>query len=143
MLAMAVMLFGHSVFAQNTCGLLDNYINVKNELVNGDNRAAGTAINTFYEDVKNEGNFTHKADLLKATEKLSKAGTNLEKQRAAFNDVSTTMWKLIKGSDKVSQPVYYQYCPMKKAYWLSKEKEIKNPYYGSSMLTCGKVEETK
>ncbi|MAQ74933.1 MAG: hypothetical protein CL613_01215 [Aquimarina sp.] len=32
---------------------------------------------------------------------------------------------------------------MKKAYWLSKEKDIKNPYYGSSMLTCGKVAETK
>jgi hypothetical protein len=51
--------------------------------------------------------------------------------------------ELVKPSDKVNQPVYYQYCPMKKAYWLSKEKDIKNPYYGSSMLTCGKVAETK
>lgn len=43
----------------------------------------------------------------------------------------------------MNHAVYYQYCPMKKAYWLSMEKEIKNPYYGSSMLTCGKVIETK
>ena len=28
---------------------------------------------------------------------------------------------------------------MKKAYWVSQESEIKNPYYGSSMLSCGKV----
>ncbi|RYF82932.1 MAG: DUF3347 domain-containing protein, partial [Chitinophagaceae bacterium] len=34
------------------------------------------------------------------------------------------------------------YCPMKKALWLSNEKAIKNPYYGSAMLTCGKVTET-
>jgi hypothetical protein len=31
---------------------------------------------------------------------------------------------------------------MKKAYWLSPDKAIKNPYYGSAMLTCGKVTET-
>ena len=39
-------------------------------------------------------------------------------------------------------PVYKAYCPMKKAYWLSAEKEIKNPYYGSAMLSCGSVMET-
>ena len=42
--------------------------------------------------------------------------------------------------------IYYQYCPMynggKGANWLSKENTVKNPYYGSMMLTCGKVVET-
>jgi len=28
---------------------------------------------------------------------------------------------------------------MKKSSWLSNDTSIKNPYYGSSMLTCGKV----
>jgi hypothetical protein len=32
---------------------------------------------------------------------------------------------------------------MKKAYWLSRGKEIENPYYGSAMLSCGKIVETK
>lgn len=142
-LAITVMLFGVSAFAQNTDNLLNNYISVKNALVNSDSKAAGTAIGKLNEAIKSEKDFAQKADLQKATEKLNKAGNNLEKQRAAFNDVSTIMWKLVKPSDKVSQPVYYQYCPMKKSYWLSKEKDIKNPYYGSSMLTCGKVAETK
>jgi hypothetical protein len=31
---------------------------------------------------------------------------------------------------------------MKKAYWISEEKGIENPYYGTGMLTCGKVTET-
>ena len=141
--AITVMMFGFSAFAQNTGNLLNNYISVKNALVSSDSKAASTAISALNEAVKSEGDFAQKAELQKATDKLSKAGNNLEKQRAAFNDVSTVLWKVVKSSDKVNQPVYYQYCPMKKAYWLSKEKEIKNPYYGSSMLTCGKVAETK
>ena len=140
--ALAVMLCSYSAFAQNTSDLLNKYINVKNALVNTNSKEANTAINTFYEAVKSENNFTQKSDLLGATEKLSKA-SSIEKQRAVFNDVSTIMWKLVKSSDKVNQSVYYQYCPMKKSYWLSYEKDIKNPYYGSSMLTCGKVAETK
>jgi len=141
-IASAVILFGFSAFAQNTKSHFDNYINVKTSLVNSDTKAASTAINVFYEAVKSDGNFGLKADLLKETEKLSKA-SSIEKQRDAFSDVSEVMWKLVKNSDKINQDVYYQYCPMKKAYWLSNEKAIKNPYYGSSMLSCGKVAETK
>lgn len=137
-----IMLYGFSAFAQNTEKLLNNYISVKNALVNSDNKATSQAIGAFYQSLKDEENFVRKNELLKAAEKLSKA-SNIEKQRAAFKDVSAIMWELIKDTDKVNQKVYYQYCPMKKAYWLSREKEIKNPYYGSSMLTCGKVVETK
>jgi len=42
--------------------------------------------------------------------------------------------------------VYYQFCPMaidnKGAYWLSEESDIKNPYFGDAMLTCGETKET-
>jgi Cu(I)/Ag(I) efflux system membrane fusion protein len=42
--------------------------------------------------------------------------------------------------------VYYQYCPMANsdqgAYWLSEIKEIKNPYFGEEMLSCGETRET-
>lgn len=140
---LAVVFFGHSAFAQDTGNLLNSYIHVKNALVNSNEKAASAAIGHFYQTLKAEANFPQKAALLKATEKLNKVGNNLEKQRATFNNVSTVMWKLVKGSDNVNQPVYYQYCPMKKTYWLSREKEIKNPYYGSSMLNCGKVAEIK
>lgn len=139
---MGIMLFGLSAFSQNTNNLFDKYISVKNALVKSDSKAAGTAIAALNEAVKNEAAFAQKEELLKAIKKLNKAN-NLEKQRDSFNEVSTQMWKLVKTSNKVNQAVYYQYCPMKKAYWLSKEKDIKNPYYGSSMLSCGKVAETK
>ena len=140
--ALVIMLFGFSAFAQNTSNLLTHYISVKDALVNSDSKTASQAINILYQSLKTEDDFVQKDDLLKTVEKMSKAN-NIEKQRAVFNDVTIVMWELVKNSDKVNQTVYYQYCPMKKAYWLSYEKDIKNPYYGSSMLTCGKVTDTK
>lgn len=66
-------------------------------------------------------------------------------QRDHFMSLSKNMYELIKVS-KSETPVYYQHCPMfnngKGANWLSKENAIKNPYYGSQMLTCGSTVET-
>ncbi|WP_201769083.1 MULTISPECIES: DUF3347 domain-containing protein [Rhodonellum] len=66
-------------------------------------------------------------------------------QRDHFNTLSDNMYQLLKVS-KYEEPVYYQHCPMansgKGANWLSKENAVKNPYYGSQMLTCGKTVET-
>ena len=38
--------------------------------------------------------------------------------------------------------LYQQFCPMydKGSAWLSTSNEVKNPYYGSKMLKCGKVQ---
>lgn len=69
------------------------------------------------------------------------ATTDLKKQRETFKLLSKNTYELIKVS-KSTEVVYKQYCPMADADWLSKEKAVKNPYYGSSMLTCGNVVET-
>ena len=39
---------------------------------------------------------------------------------------------------------HQQYCPMydKGSAWLSTNNEVRNPYYGSKMLKCGKVQKT-
>ena len=66
-------------------------------------------------------------------------------QRDHFTTLSKNMYTIIKVS-KQEKPIYYQFCPMansgKGANWLSKEETIKNPYYGSQMLSCGKTVET-
>jgi hypothetical protein len=63
----------------------------------------------------------------------------------AFMQVSEKMHELIKVAN-FDFPVYYQHCPMyndnKGANWLSLESSVKNPYYGSQMLSCGKTIET-
>ncbi len=87
---------------------------------------------------------THKTTLVRSVETI-KASQKLEEQRVQFEDVSKTMYTLV--NDFGTQTTLYkQYCPMafddKGAYWLSAQNEIKNPYFGDAMLTCGEVQET-
>lgn len=73
-------------------------------------------------------------------ESISNSG-DINKQRKFFKSLSKNLHDLLEVS-KTSEPVYYQYCPMEDANWLSREKEIRNPYYGTKMMTCGKTIET-
>ncbi len=70
----------------------------------------------------------------------------LADQRKAFSVLSAEMSTLIKANSLTSGQLYLEYCPMANnnegAYWLSNEKEIKNPYFGKAMLHCGVVKET-
>jgi Cu(I)/Ag(I) efflux system membrane fusion protein len=70
----------------------------------------------------------------------------IEEQRIAFSGFSDQFYKAIKTFGLMGKTAYYQFCPMAKngdgAYWLSETKEIRNPYYGESMLTCGETRET-
>ena len=65
--------------------------------------------------------------------------------RNSFINVSQTMIGMNGTFQPMNYPIYIQHCPMannnKGADWLSKEKEVKNPYFGSSMLSCGEVKQ--
>ena len=67
---------------------------------------------------------------------------DLNHQREHFANLSATMYTLAKSAKLSDQPIYRDYCPMKKSYWLSRELEIKNPYFGNQMLSCGDVSNT-
>lgn len=72
--------------------------------------------------------------------------TDLSAQRKAFASFSDALYKSIKLFGLGSMMAYYTYCPMANnktgAYWMSESKQIRNPYMGAQMLTCGKVKET-
>ncbi|MEO6136121.1 MAG: DUF3347 domain-containing protein [Ginsengibacter sp.] len=148
--AICATVFVQQSFAQNTSvpqssELLASYYNIKNALVNGDADKAAVSAELFVKNINGTGaELIHKSDkeaLLKDANKIA-ATKDLKKQREYFSAFSVNMYALAKSVKLNSEPVYYQYCPMKKAYWLSGDKAIKNPYYGSAMLTCGKVTET-
>jgi len=65
---------------------------------------------------------------------------DIAEQRTSFAGVSDGLYKSIK-SFGVGETVYYHFCPMKKSSWLTNSEEIKNPYFGSMMLTCGSTKE--
>jgi len=83
-------------------------------------------------------------DLKEAAEHINNT-KDIAHQRDHFMSLSTNIYALIKVAKPV-ETIYYQFCPManegKGANWLSKESGVKNPYYGSMMLTCGKTVET-
>jgi hypothetical protein len=124
---------------------LTTYYNIKNALVAGNaNTAAINAeqlvktLNGIDYKVISEGNNTA---LVKDAGKISEA-SDINKMREYFANLSINMIAIVKALKLSDQPVYEVYCPMKKAYWLSNEKAIKNPYFGNSMLTCGQVTQT-
>ncbi len=85
--------------------------------------------------------------LMKVLEPLTTDAKNISEskdiieQRDLFKSLSKNMYEVI----KVSEPdvtIYYQFCPMQDANWLSMDSTVKNPYYGAQMLSCGNTVET-
>ncbi len=78
---------------------------------------------------------------------LLRSESDIENQRTAFSKLSDDLTNIVQvlGVDLGGKALYLEFCPMasgnKGAYWLSKEKEIANPYFGDKMLRCGSVKE--
>ena len=118
------------------------YLKVKDALVASkadDAKKAAGELQKALKDLKGS------TDALAATTKLAGA-SDLEEQRLLFSVVSNEMTALVKGGQLSAGALYLEYCPMANgnegAYWLSNEKQIKNPYFGDKMLKCGSVKET-
>ncbi|MBR9776475.1 MAG: efflux RND transporter periplasmic adaptor subunit [Cytophagales bacterium] len=87
---------------------------------------------------------SYSSDLKNALQHVQHLKTIAE-LRTTFQQVSEGMIAMTKAFNPLDQTLYVQFCPMadnnKGANWLSTEEEIRNPYFGESMLTCGEVEE--
>lgn len=79
--------------------------------------------------------------------KAKMSGTkDIEEARKYFSMLSFHMLEVTETFGLNKAVVYKDYCPMafgdQGAYWLSEQKDITNPYFGASMLTCGEVKQT-
>lgn len=83
-----------------------------------------------------------KKDFLFKHTKLCKQANTIEGKRENFIFLSQPLIKIIE-TFGVNQKLYVNFCPMvndnKGAYWLSSTEEIRNPFFGEAMLTCGEV----
>lgn len=132
--------------------MLSLYYNVKDALVNSDTKAASAKANDLIKTINSidlkllssveQNAFVPLKDKLVSDAKHISENNDIEKQKTYFSSLSTNIYSLAKAVKLSDRPVYQAYCPMKKAYWLSNEVAIKNPYYGNQMLTCGKVSDT-
>lgn len=134
----------------NDLSLLTAYLDIKDALISNkpsDASEAAVVLTNAISKIK-AGNDNdpvsnawklHKDNLLKQADIIANA-KDIEKQRTAFAELSVAYWPVVKLST-TGETLYYDYCPMKKSYWISAEESIKNPYYGAKMLSCGKVTE--
>ena len=134
--------------------LIDQYLVIKNALVQDDSRAAANAGQKLAETSSsidlNTFEASKQSEIKEILEVVKEHGEHIAKseiahQREHFEGMAKDFMDLlaITGTDRT---LYQQYCPMydkgKGGSWLSDSQEIKNPLFGSKMLTCGSVKET-
>lgn len=135
--------------------MVAQYLQMKNALAVDNGKDAAAAGNAFVTSMGTMSKTSLSGDKLKAWNDLSDdakemaehIGTNagkLEHQREHFDMLSKDMYDMVKVFG-AGQTLYKDYCPMyndnKGAIWLSEVKEIKNPYLGKKMPTCGSLKE--
>ncbi len=133
--------------------IISNYLTLKNALTKDDTKGASTAgkvlfatfsaVNANTIDAKQKKDYLDIADDAKEhAEHIGDNGGNMPHQREHFVMLSKDINDLIKIFG-TKQKLYQDFCPMaddgKGAIWISEIKDIKNPYQGSKMLTCGSM----
>ena len=128
------------------------YLGVKNALTADNGNAAKSqakvllaAINTVPVDkftAEQKAIWASYTDKIEFDSRHISESDAIDHQREHFASLSKNLFLVIKGLKLNTSVIYEQYCPMKKATWLSETAAIKNPYFGKQMPTCGKTTET-
>lgn len=134
--------------------VVTNYFKLKDALVGDDLTAAQKASVEMEKTISQVDMHLFKGDAHDMWMDYSKIFSDQLEHMHHFNDIEEVRKHFQPISDAIiamaqnfgslnDKTVYVQFCPMafddKGAFWISSESEIRNPYFGSSMLTCGEV----
>lgn len=142
-------------FQQQLAGVFTSYVSLKDAFVSSDAgkvKQEAAHMNEAVEkvDMKLLSGAAHNDWMnylapMQSSIKDIQASSDIEVQRKAFSTLSDNLYKSIKAFGLGGKEAFYEYCPMafnnEGGYWLSDQKEIRNPYFGDKMLTCGEVKE--
>ena len=135
--------------------IIEDYLQLKNSLVSDNSKSAAAFGKEMFDSMVRLDKSLLTTDQKKIyvdieedakehAEHIGENEGNIEHQREHFDILSNDLYDLVKefGSGQV---LYKDFCPMyndkKGAIWLSETKEIKNPYLGKNMSTCGSIKE--
>ncbi|MGH9310887.1 MAG: DUF3347 domain-containing protein [Vicinamibacterales bacterium] len=82
------------------------------------------------------------ADVAKAAAAVG-AAADIAAAREAFGPLSNAMIARVKADGSADAALRLGYCPMVKRSWLQREGQVRNPYYGAAMPTCGELKEVR
>jgi Cu(I)/Ag(I) efflux system membrane fusion protein len=122
--------------------LVAPYLKLKDELVRSDAKTSSALAKEMLVLLSDKKYAFSRTNLKAPLESLQKT-EDIEVQRELFRLISNEMIQWASTTQSVSSKLYVQFCPMannnKGAKWLSTEEQIRNPFYGDAMLTCGSV----
>tara|TARA_R110000868_G_scaffold127546_1_gene335344 strand:+ start:389 stop:958 length:570 start_codon:yes stop_codon:yes gene_type:complete len=130
--------------------ILSDYFNLKEALVADDAKKAAEAssklIGSFKAFDREAYTSEQQMELIEIIEDATEHAEHIVKspidhQREHFKTLSIDITDMV-AITGTAHTIYEQFCPMydNGSTWLSTSDEIKNPYLGSKMVTCGKVQ---
>ncbi|MBU2907312.1 MULTISPECIES: DUF3347 domain-containing protein [Arenibacter] len=135
---------------EKAIAVVNGYLSLKDALVADDTDAAVNtskkllvALENFditaYSDTEQSELQDIIEEAMEHAEQIAESPIDLQREHFKVLSKDVTEMVAITGTNT---KLYEQFCPMydKGTAWLSTSKEIKNPYYGSKMLACGKVQ---
>lgn len=144
-----------SINAPAAGNVLSSYLEIKDALIAGNEKSAirhATEMSHNLDKLIVPGQISENAGISVKEASIQQLKTQLqniiatsdcEKQRVAFQPLSDTLVNFIKNFQLRDVHLYHLYCPMAfneaGAWWLSNSSEIRNPYFGTKMLTCGEL----
>lgn len=146
-------------FSQQLLSVIDGYLDLKNYLVAGDQKAAANAASSTaaalaqveMSRLKSAGHhqiWMQSADSMQGAVEAIQSSADIQAQRLSFRTLSDGLIAVVQDLqlDLGDRRLFVDYCPMAigsdGAYWLSEIESIENPYYGDAMLACGEIRET-
>lgn len=157
----------HSATFNNSVDtLLANYFQMTEAFVNNDSgtvksiagKLSGLANAIPLDEIKKDTSLKSDAATVYSTDSISLAdikyfsdsltkSNDLVTMRHAYSSMNEDLYSFLKGINYSGKNLYWQNCPMafgddQGADWLSDKIEIRNPYLGHKMLTCGETKDT-
>jgi hypothetical protein len=141
-LLLGLVIAGHGVSASESLkAIVESYLTIQSQLAAdqiAQVKVPARAIAARAATMGKEG-----ANIAKAATSLENAA-DIKSARDAFGALTDALlaagnaegWKDVEG-------VRLTFCPMVNRSWLQKDGQIRNPYYGKAMLTCGEFKPLK
>jgi hypothetical protein len=126
----------NSPLMQPVKSVLDHYLAIQAALAKDSIEGLDENANAIAKTIRGDDMKMLPPDVAAQAETLAKA-TDLKAARVAFKPLSNSLIKYLT-DNKAGKDTYHEaFCPMVGASWLQTEKNIKNPYMGSAMASCG------
>lgn len=119
--------------------VFDSYLKIQTALAQDSLQGVSANATAIAKSVQADSAKSLSADVAQQAEILAKA-SDIKAAREAFKPLSDSLIKYLAANKAHAGHYVKVFCSMANARWLQTGTVVSNPYYGKSMLRCGKIE---